>query len=50
MDDAWARLGAAGTVDLAAALAPIAQAAAAVLPFPNPLGVPAPGAAAGHPA
>jgi hypothetical protein len=43
----WARLGAARTGELAGALAPIASAAAAVLPFPNPIGVPAPAADAG---
>ncbi len=42
----WARLGPAVTGELAAALAPVATAAAAVLPFPNPVGVPAPAAVA----
>ncbi len=42
----WARLGPAATEELAAALAPIARACAAELPFPNPVGVPAPGAGA----
>jgi hypothetical protein len=43
----WARLGAARTQELAAALKPIASAAATALPFPNPVGIPAPQAAAG---
>jgi hypothetical protein len=38
----WARLGAAATEELAGLLAPIAQACAAELPYPNPVGVPAP--------
>jgi len=38
----WARLGAAETEELAGLLAPIARACAAELPFPNPVGVPAP--------
>ena len=38
----WARLGAEATEELAGLLAPIAQACAAELPFPNPVGVPAP--------
>jgi hypothetical protein len=42
----WARLGAGATEELAALLAPIAAACATVLPFPNPVGVPAPPAAA----
>jgi hypothetical protein len=42
----WARLGAAATEDLAARLAPIAQACAAELPYPNPVGVPTPAVAA----
>jgi hypothetical protein len=42
----WARLGAEATEELAVLLAPIAAACAAVLPFPNPVGVPAPVAAA----
>jgi hypothetical protein len=42
----WARLGADATEELAAALAPVAVACAADLPFPNPVGVPAPAAAA----
>jgi hypothetical protein len=42
----WARLGAGATGELAALLAPIAAACATVLPFPNPVGVPAPPPAA----
>jgi hypothetical protein len=42
----WARLGAAATEELAGLLAPLAQACAAELPFPNPVGVPAPAAGA----
>lgn len=42
----WARIGATATGELAAALAPIASAAATVLPFPNPIGLPQPGAPA----
>jgi hypothetical protein len=38
----WARLGLAATEKLAGLLAPIARACAAELPFPNPVGVPAP--------
>jgi hypothetical protein len=38
----WARLGAAASEELARLLAPIAQACAAELPYPNPVGVPAP--------
>jgi hypothetical protein len=38
----WARLGAAASEELACLLAPIAQACAAELPYPNPVGVPAP--------
>jgi hypothetical protein len=38
----WARLGSAATGELAELLTPIAQACAAELPFPNPVGVPAP--------
>ena len=41
----WARLGAAATEELAGLLAPLARACAAELPFPNPVGVPAPAAA-----
>jgi Helix-turn-helix family len=42
----WAGLGAGATGELAALLAPIAAACATVLPVPNPVGVPAPPAAA----
>jgi hypothetical protein len=42
----WARLGAGATEELAALLGPIAAACATVLPVPNPVGVPAPPAAA----
>jgi hypothetical protein len=42
----WARLGAGATGELAARLTPIAAACATVLPFPNPVGVPAPPPAA----
>jgi hypothetical protein len=38
----WARLGHAATERLAALLGPVAQACAAELPFPNPVGIPAP--------
>jgi hypothetical protein len=41
----WARLGADATAELAAVLTPLAQACAAVLPYPSPIGVPAPGGA-----
>ena len=40
----WARLGEAGVAELEAALTPLAVACAAVLPYPNPTGVPAPAA------
>lgn len=39
----WERLGAAGTDELEVLLRPIAAAAAASIPYPNPMGVPAPG-------
>jgi len=42
----WARLGSDATEELAALLTPIAAACAAVLPFPNPVGLPAPPATA----
>jgi Helix-turn-helix family len=42
----WARLGPAATAEIAAALTPLARACAAVLPYPSPIGLPAPGAAA----
>jgi hypothetical protein len=40
----WARLGPAGVADLARVLTPIAQACAQVVPYPSPIGVPAPAA------
>jgi hypothetical protein len=39
----WARLGPDASAELAAVLAPIARACASVLPYPSPVGVPAPG-------
>jgi hypothetical protein len=39
----WARLGAAAIAELADVLTPLAKACAAVLPYPSPIGVPAPG-------
>jgi hypothetical protein len=39
----WARLGPEVTAEIAAALTPLARACAAVLPFPSPIGLPAPG-------
>jgi hypothetical protein len=41
----WARLGPEATAEIAAALTPLARACAAALPYPSPIGVPAPGAA-----
>jgi hypothetical protein len=41
----WAKLGPAATAEIAAALTPISQACASVLPFPSPIGLPAPRAA-----
>jgi hypothetical protein len=41
----WARLGPEATAEIAAALAPISAACASVLPFPSPIGLPAPRAA-----
>ena len=41
----WARLGPDGTGELMAVLTPVAKACAALLPYPNPVGVPAPAAA-----
>jgi hypothetical protein len=38
----WARLGPEATAEIAAALAPISRACASVLPFPSPIGLPAP--------
>jgi hypothetical protein len=40
----WARLGSEATAEIAAVLTPLARACASVLPYPNPVGVPAPGA------
>ena len=40
----WARLGADATAELAGVLTPLAKACAAVVPYPSPIGVPAPGA------
>ena len=42
----WARIGIEATEDVFAALGPVGRAAAAALPFPNPIGVPAPEPAA----
>jgi len=42
----WAQLGTAATEQLISVLGPIAQACAAELPYPNPVGVPAPAASA----
>jgi hypothetical protein len=39
----WARLGPAFTAEAAKVLTPLAQACAAVVPYPSPIGVPAPG-------
>ena len=41
----WTRLGPDGTGELMAVLTPVAKACAALLPYPNPVGVPAPAAA-----
>ena len=41
----WARLGPEATAEVAKVLTPLAQACASVLPYPSPIGVPAPGAA-----
>jgi hypothetical protein len=38
----WARIGPTATQELAAVLLPVARAAAAVMPYPNPVGVPPP--------
>lgn len=38
----WARLGPETTAEIAAALTPLARACAAALPFPSPIGLPAP--------
>ncbi len=40
----WARLGPETTTEVAKVLTPVAQACARVLPYPSPIGVPAPGA------
>ena len=42
----WARLGPGAVADLARVLTPIARACAQVVPYPSPIGVPAPGTAA----
>ncbi len=42
----WARLGPEATAEIVTVLTPLAQACARVLPYPSPIGVPAPGAAA----
>ena len=42
----WARLGPAAAAELTAVLTPIARACATVLPYPSPIGVPAPGSPA----
>ncbi len=41
----WARLGPEASAELAEVLTPIARACASVLPYPSPIGVPAPGTA-----
>ena len=41
----WARLGPETTAEIAAVLTPLAQACASVVPYPSPIGVPAPGTA-----
>jgi hypothetical protein len=41
----WARLAPQTVADIAETLTPLAQACAAILPYPSPIGVPAPGAA-----
>jgi hypothetical protein len=41
----WARLGPDGMSELLAVLTPVATACAALLPYPNPVGLPAPAAA-----
>ena len=41
----WVRLGTDATAELAGVLTPLAKACAVVLPYPSPIGVPAPGAA-----
>jgi len=39
----WTRLGEQATAELRAVLTPLAQACASLMPFPSPIGVPAPG-------
>ncbi len=39
----WARLGEQATAELSAVLTPLARACATLMPFPSPIGVPAPG-------
>ena len=41
----WARLGPDATAEIANVLTPLAKACASALPYPSPIGVPAPGAA-----
>ena len=41
----WARLGADATAELAGVLTPLAKACAVIVPYPSPIGVPAPGGA-----
>ena len=43
----WTRLGPEATADVVAALTPLALACASILPYPSPIGVPAPGTHAG---
>lgn len=38
----WARIGTSATAELAEVLTPLAQACAKVMPYPSPIGVPAP--------
>ncbi len=45
----WARLGPAATDRLAALLSPVSLACAAVLPYPNPIGLPTPTTSPAHP-
>jgi len=42
----WARLAPQSTAEIVAALTPLARACASELPYPSPIGVPAPGSAA----
>jgi hypothetical protein len=44
----WARLGAETADELATLLTPLAQACAASMPYPSPVGVPVPGSGAGR--